>query len=488
MMNTWIERPALEARQLFWLAALHRISGMLYYSVDMWSFQCPEFRSCDPVRRVNNSAFTYGFKPATWPTHKLAGGGNGEGSFLYPGEHGPLASLRLVNIADGIEDWSLLSRLEPSSSLTNGTLSRGADLISQVISNATDRCSDVRVLERVRREAALRVMAAKSDDVTARHALAMRSRGAAMAAKQADAHRSAGSLELGHGIHPTRLWRRLRRLGPEGVAHTAGAPPPSGGIVDASKYADPTGATDAAPGLRRAIAELLAGSQPEHPFALWSNVTDLSGRRLELAGGEYLLQSPLAIPGGFGNVEIRGGTLRAGRLFPANESLLSLGDESGARHIESVSLTSMLLHGGGGLLNGALLKVAYGVGISVGPAVYFEGFSGVGVQIDKGAETLIHECWFVGQYGEGLPFYGGRTQKPPDVTLFNSTAIQINGNDHFVSDVVIWQYTKLGVQVNGEGNILSGVHAWGCGAGWCGKQQCFLSSFHKRLTLQRCCL
>ena len=47
MMNTWIERPALEARQLFWLAALHRISGMLYYSVDMWSFQCPEFRQGD---------------------------------------------------------------------------------------------------------------------------------------------------------------------------------------------------------------------------------------------------------------------------------------------------------------------------------------------------------------------------------------------------------------------------------------------------------
>ena len=133
---------------------------------------------------------------------------------------------------------------------------------------------------------------ATSDDVTARHALAMRSRGAAMAAKQADAHRASAGLELGHhGIHPTRLWRRLRRLGPEGLAHTsgaAGAPPPSG-IVDASRYADPTGATDAAPGLRRAIAELLAGSQPEHPFALWSNVTDLSGRRLELAGGEYLL-------------------------------------------------------------------------------------------------------------------------------------------------------------------------------------------------------
>ena len=57
--------------------------------------------------------------------------------------------------------------------------------------------------------------------------------------------------------------------------------------------------------------------------------------------------------------------------------------------------------------------------------------------IDKGAETLLHECWFVGQYGGGLPFYLGRTDPPPNVTLFNSIGVKINGNDHYVSDIVI---------------------------------------------------
>jgi hypothetical protein len=304
------------------------------------------------------------------------------------------------------------------------------------------------------------------DDVAAatlratNHNQAMRSRDIAMRRKRADAHRAgAASLVLEEAMIPSQLRSRC--------SQTRGSPKSAPGIVDASVFADPTGATDAAPGLREAIAELLTGSHLGRHFSLWSNVTDLSGRRLELGGGEYLLQSPLSIPGGFGNFQISGGTLRAGSLFPADGSLLSLGDDTGA-HIESVSLTSMLLHGGGGLVRGSLLNVTYGVGISVGPAVYFEGFSGVGIQVNRGAETLIHECWFVGQYGPGLPFYGKPPARPaPDITLFNSTAIQINGNDHYVSDVIIWQYTHLGVQVNGGGNLLSGVHAWGCGAAWC---------------------
>ena len=284
----------------------------------------------------------------------------------------------------------------------------------------------------------------------AAHALTMRSRGAALASKQAEASRASGGAVDVAQSYPPPLRRRLRQT----VASCAQA---SAGIVDVSRYADPTGSTDAAPGLRRAIVELLKGSQlpsERADFNLWSNVTDLSGRVLELSGGEYLLESPLEIPAGYGNFKIQGGTLRAGPSFPAYATLLTLGDSSGA-HIESVSLTALLLHGGGGLASGALLTIAYGVGISVGPAVYFEGFSGIGVQIVKGAEALIHECWFVGQYGGGLPFYGGRTQRPPSVELFNSTAIQINGNDHFVVDVVVWQYTRLGVQVNGEGNLLS---------------------------------
>ena len=85
-----------------------------------------------------------------------AGSTNGDGSFTYPGEGGkPLGSLRLSNIADGIEDWELFNKL----GATGASLSRAADLITRLVRNRTDFELDVRALERARREAAHRIVA-----------------------------------------------------------------------------------------------------------------------------------------------------------------------------------------------------------------------------------------------------------------------------------------------------------------------------------------
>ena len=64
----------------------------------------------------------------------------------------------LFQIADGIEDWQLFQRLG-SADLNGGRVSKGGDLIAQLISNLTSRVEDPRLLEKVRREAAHRVMA-----------------------------------------------------------------------------------------------------------------------------------------------------------------------------------------------------------------------------------------------------------------------------------------------------------------------------------------
>ena len=156
-MNTWIERPAIEARLLFWLAALHGINGMMYYEVAIWSKQCPDERPCKPVSRINRTALT-DFAPATFPNPK-PGSTNGDGAFTYPGEGGkPLSSIRLANIADGIEDWELYNMLGEA-----GGISAAADLITQLVSNETTRRDDPALLERVRREAARRVMAMRKE-------------------------------------------------------------------------------------------------------------------------------------------------------------------------------------------------------------------------------------------------------------------------------------------------------------------------------------
>lgn len=155
-MNTFVERPAIQARLLFWLTALHGVTGMLYYETDIWAEQCPSMRPCTPVSRINGTAKT-NFNPATWNGNGasiLTGGANGDGSFTYPGPHGLLSSIRLENIRDGIEDWSLFSMLG-----MNHTLSSAADLITQLVVNGTERHSDPSLLENVRRQAAHRIMA-----------------------------------------------------------------------------------------------------------------------------------------------------------------------------------------------------------------------------------------------------------------------------------------------------------------------------------------
>ena len=99
-----------------------------YYHVDIWVGQCPKGRPCKGVARINHTALT-DFDPATFPD-PTAGSTNGDGSFTYPGQGGtPLGSIRLSNIADGIEDWELFNKL----GATSGSISKAADLISQVI-------------------------------------------------------------------------------------------------------------------------------------------------------------------------------------------------------------------------------------------------------------------------------------------------------------------------------------------------------------------
>ena len=87
-----------------------------------------------------------------------AGSTNGDGSFTYPGEGGkPLGSIRLSNIADGIEDWELFNKL----GATGASISKAADLITQLVTNETARHEDPGLLEKLRREAAHRAMAAQ---------------------------------------------------------------------------------------------------------------------------------------------------------------------------------------------------------------------------------------------------------------------------------------------------------------------------------------
>ena len=101
------------------------------------------------------------------------------GYFFYPGENGPLSSVRLEGIRDGLEDWSLFTMLgvDPA-----GPTSRAADLLTQLVTAGTPSGVDAPktqiykddfvLLEKLRRQAAHRILGARRAQLEARHQLA----------------------------------------------------------------------------------------------------------------------------------------------------------------------------------------------------------------------------------------------------------------------------------------------------------------------------
>ena len=95
--NIFIESPAIEARLLMGaMAAKYRPDGFLYYQTSQWN-------STKPI----TSGPYLDWPAESWP------GFNGDGNLTYPGpDSTPLASIRLENFRDGLEDYAYVRILE----------------------------------------------------------------------------------------------------------------------------------------------------------------------------------------------------------------------------------------------------------------------------------------------------------------------------------------------------------------------------------------
>lgn len=97
--NWLIENPLIEGRVIWWQAYRHGVEGFLYWGVNIWEREHNDRPiPADAGPRISWSVTTGGDYPSL----------NGDGVLLYPGESGPLASIRLAAIRDGIEDTELL--------------------------------------------------------------------------------------------------------------------------------------------------------------------------------------------------------------------------------------------------------------------------------------------------------------------------------------------------------------------------------------------
>ena len=137
-LNTFIERPLMMARLLFWLGSAHPVSGWLYYSSVMWN-RYPSSKAV--MAKISGTART-DFDPANYiwlPRTDIFA--NGDGNFVYPGNSGPIPSVRLMNIRDGFEDAELFRKL---------TLEQVHEIISPLVSSATNYTLDPLLLEKQR--------------------------------------------------------------------------------------------------------------------------------------------------------------------------------------------------------------------------------------------------------------------------------------------------------------------------------------------------
>ena len=74
------------------------------------------------------------------------------------------------------------------------------------------------------------------------------------------------------------------------------------------------------------------------------------------------------------------------------------------------------------------VRIGKTMGATVGPSAFFIGFVEVGIQIDAGHEVMVSEAWLASCYWSDQTL----CKKQP-----TSIGIQINGNDHYLTNVIV---------------------------------------------------
>ena len=124
------EYPPVEGRLLGWLTHRYRSDGLLFWHVNLW-----------PDRPPLQTGDTYLDERVAEYSLKMPG----DGQLLYPGADGPLPSIRLAQVRDGIEDYEWLQMLERRAGRAAAEAMTG-----ELIRGMTDFTRDPAALRRVR--------------------------------------------------------------------------------------------------------------------------------------------------------------------------------------------------------------------------------------------------------------------------------------------------------------------------------------------------
>jgi len=244
-----------------------------------------------------------------------------------------------------------------------------------------------------------------------------------------------------------------------------GTQPAASHSIDPETFgADPTGIADSSPAFDKVVQALLklaAGRTTP------SGLNDLGGAVINLNGGVYKVSRPIAVPEGYANYRVQGGTLVAAQGFadPSASSLndvaylLQLGSNANCTKtsgggnnkdctsnvgVQQITIDANAAAGGG-------LRVQNAMDVNVGPAVYVIGFNKIGISLAGCGAGYIHEAW-LGQFPPG---------DPAPRTTATATAILLDADEHDcdVVNVIVFS-SRVGVNSTNSANRLQGVHTW----------------------------
>lgn len=131
-LNVGIEHPPVEARLLAWQQYSDNCDGVFNWGINYW-----HRRSLTDDSDVYFSDWHYG---------QGMGGMTGDGLMIYPGKNGPVTSIRLANVRDGVQDYELIKLAEAKI---------GKDAVLKLVKGiAPDQEHIVRDAEAIRKAAA----------------------------------------------------------------------------------------------------------------------------------------------------------------------------------------------------------------------------------------------------------------------------------------------------------------------------------------------
>lgn len=225
--------------------------------------------------------------------------------------------------------------------------------------------------------------------------------------------------------------------------------------------ADPTGNSDSTEALLAAIEDATKG--PSEGYLI-EGIRDLGGAQVNLEGGCYLISRPLKMPvARVGNLMIHGGTIRVSDDFPPNSYIIDLStssnegnrdSSSSSYNFEFITIKDLLLDSN---FRGGGISVINSLRTNIDNC-YITHFTTNGIFVLSGHETYIRNS-FLGQH---ITAGGDKNER-----YFSGTAINLQGNDNAVTDVVIFS-AAIGIMVTGQANAFNGVHCYNKATGFGG--------------------